>query len=278
MARTALSRTDRHCASKIGSSSAVVLNNHEVRLARLSVTPAACRRWCWRWSGRCQTSLSTIIPARKLTSAQLRSRTIEHRAAPGLDDIELVTDTQEPFLRLRQPPPAGEDPQPQSPERRILRALAQADAALSQRQIRQHAATRHQTVGAVLHKFVREGCVRHDAEGRYSLVARHSEQVAPHAYSGSRFPPFAPRGSRRNRPQPIVRRPPPEQRPRGRSEPQPPRRSLTRRRSTDSPPERHRNDPPIREIYAPVARNNPGNPRSNYVRDNRRGPKCRNIP
>ena len=103
--------------------------------------------------------------------------TVEHRAARGLDDIEieLVTDTPEPFLRLRQPPPAGEDPQPQTPERRILQALAQADAALSQRQIRSHAATRHKTVGAVLHKLVRQGCVRHDNEGRYSLVARHPE-------------------------------------------------------------------------------------------------------
>ena len=113
--------------------------------------------------------------------------TVEHRAAPGLDDIEieLVTNTQEPFLRLRQPPPAGDDPQPQSPERRILQALAQADAALSQRQIRQQAATRHQTVGAVLHKLVREGRVRHDAEGRYSLVADLFETPPPDA---ARFP------------------------------------------------------------------------------------------
>ena len=49
------------------------------------------------------------------------------------------------------------------------------------RQIRQHAATRHQTVGAVLHQHVREGCVRHDAEGHYGLVAGHSGFTAPDA-------------------------------------------------------------------------------------------------
>ena len=120
--------------------------------------------------------------------------TVEHRAAPGLDDIEieLVTDCREPFLRLRQPPPAGEDPQPQTPERRILQALAQADEALSQRQIRERAATRHQTVGAVLRKLVREGRVRHDAEGRYSLVASLFETLPPDAdacpANAARFP------------------------------------------------------------------------------------------
>ena len=113
--------------------------------------------------------------------------TVEHRAARGIENIEveLAGDAQEPFLRLRQPPPDGEDPQPRTPERRILQALAQADAALSQRQIRQHAATRHKTVGVILHKLVREGRVRHDAEGRYSLVADLFEARPPDA---SRFP------------------------------------------------------------------------------------------
>ena len=120
--------------------------------------------------------------------------TVEHRAARGLDDIEieLVDDEPEPFLRLRQPLPAGEDPQPQNPERRILQALAQADEALSQRQIRQQAATRHKTVGDVLHKLVREGRVHHDAEGRYSLVADLFETRPPDAdacpANAARFP------------------------------------------------------------------------------------------
>ncbi len=80
----------------------------------------------------------------------------------------------------------------QSPRLRLLPSLAQADAALSQRQIRQQAATRHKTVGDVLHKLVREGRVHHDAEGRYSLVADLFETRPPDAdacpANAARFP------------------------------------------------------------------------------------------
>lgn len=113
--------------------------------------------------------------------------TVEHRAARGLDDIEieLVDDREERFFRLRQPPSAGAAPQPETPERRILDALAEADAPLSQRQIRQRAATRHKTVASVLKKLVLEGRIRHDAERRYSLVAGLFENIPP-AANGSR--------------------------------------------------------------------------------------------
>ena len=122
--------------------------------------------------------------------------TVEHRAARGIDDIEIELieeDGEEPHFRLRQPPPAGApQPQPETPERRILKALADAAAPLSQRQIRERAATRHKTVGAILQKLVSEGHVRRDAKGRYSLVANQSETTAP-AANGSgpdpaRFP------------------------------------------------------------------------------------------
>ena len=109
--------------------------------------------------------------------------TIEHRAARGLDDIEieLSEDEGEPSFRLRQPPPAGTAPQTETPERRILKALAEARTPLSQRQIRERAATRHKTVGAVLQRLAREGRIRHDAEGRYSLAASQSGKAAPAA-------------------------------------------------------------------------------------------------
>ena len=65
------------------------------------------------------------------------------------------------------------------------KALAEAGTPLSQRQIRERAATRHKTVGAVLKKLVREGRVRHDAEGHYSLAADQADNAAP-AANGSR--------------------------------------------------------------------------------------------
>ena len=124
--------------------------------------------------------------------------TVEHRAAPGLNDIEieLADDGKGPALRLRQVETGDAAPRPETPERRILQALAEADAPLSQRQIRERAATRHKTVGAILRKLVREGRIRHDAKGRYSLVTGESENAAPDdAANGSphpdasRFPP-----------------------------------------------------------------------------------------
>ena len=117
--------------------------------------------------------------------------TVEHRAARGLDDIEieLKEDGEEPSLRLRQPPPAGGAPQPETPERRVLKALADARAPLSQRQIRERAATRHKTVGAILQKLVQEGRIEHNAEGGYSILAGAADKAAPvDPINGSRRP------------------------------------------------------------------------------------------
>ena len=127
--------------------------------------------------------------------------TVEHRAAPGLNDIEieLADDGKGPALRLRQVETGDAAPRPETPERRILQALAEAEAPLSQRQIRERAATRHKTVGAILRKLVREGRIRHDAEGHYSLVTGETENAAPDdAANGSRPPDasrFPPPGS-----------------------------------------------------------------------------------
>ena len=117
--------------------------------------------------------------------------TVEHRAARGLDDIEieLKEDGEQPAFRLRQPPPAGAVPQPETPERRVLKALAGAKAPLSQRQIRERAATRHKTVGVILQKLVQEGRIERNAEGGYSVVAGATDKVAPvDPINGSRRP------------------------------------------------------------------------------------------
>ena len=117
--------------------------------------------------------------------------TVEHRAARGLEDIEieLKEDGEEPSLRLRQPPPAGGAPQPETPERRVLKALAEAQAPLSQRQIRERAATRHKTVGDILQKLVQEGRIERNAEGGYSVVAGAMDKTAPvDPVNGSRRP------------------------------------------------------------------------------------------
>ena len=59
--------------------------------------------------------------------------TVEHRAAPGLNDIEieLADDGKGPALRLRQLETAGAAPEPETVERRILKILAQAETPLS---------------------------------------------------------------------------------------------------------------------------------------------------
>ena len=61
--------------------------------------------------------------------------TVEHRAAPSLNDIEieLADYGNGPALRQRQVDAADAEPRPETPERRILQALADADTPLSQR-------------------------------------------------------------------------------------------------------------------------------------------------
>ena len=98
--------------------------------------------------------------------------TVEHRAAPGLNDIEieLAEDGHGPALRLRQAPAAETAAPPDTPERRILQALAETDAPLSQRQIRKRAATRPATVASTLQGLVRQGRVKHATRGGYRIA------------------------------------------------------------------------------------------------------------
>ena len=96
--------------------------------------------------------------------------TVEHRAAPGLDniEIELADDGKGPALRLRQETPG--DVEPETPERRILQVIADAEGPLSQRQIRQRAATRPATVSGALHKLIGEQRIERASKGGYRIA------------------------------------------------------------------------------------------------------------
>lgn len=98
--------------------------------------------------------------------------TVEHRAAPGLNDIEieLADDGPGPALRLRRAVPNQGTPKPETPEQRIVQVLMEADEPLSQRQIRERAATRPATVTSALQKLVREHRVEHTPGDGYRLA------------------------------------------------------------------------------------------------------------
>ena len=111
--------------------------------------------------------------------------TVEHRAAPGLNDIEieLADDGQGPALRLRRQVPheAVPDqapPEPESPERRIVQVLAHADGPLLQSEIRKRAGARNATVTAALHELVREGRVERGPGGRYRFLGSAANETA----------------------------------------------------------------------------------------------------
>ena len=106
--------------------------------------------------------------------------TIEHRAAPGLNDIELelADHGQGPALRLRRTVPDEAVPEPETPEQRIVQVLADAETPLSQRQVRERAATRHTSVGSILGKLLREGRVQHDAADGYRIVGTGTKKWA----------------------------------------------------------------------------------------------------
>ena len=95
--------------------------------------------------------------------------TVEHRDAPGLDDleIELADDGARPALRLREKTPQDDAPRPQPAAHRILKVLAEAETPLPQARIRERAALRNATVTDALHQLVREGRVERFAGGRY---------------------------------------------------------------------------------------------------------------
>jgi len=98
--------------------------------------------------------------------------TVEHRAAPGLADvaIELADDGKGPALRLPQESPDDVGPERPTPEERVVQALADSGAPLTQVQIRKRVAARNATVGETLHKLVREGTVERASGSCYRLA------------------------------------------------------------------------------------------------------------
>ena len=107
--------------------------------------------------------------------------TVEHRAAAGLNDIEIEFDDDGKglALRLRQVETADAALRPETPQRRILQALADAHAPLSQRQIRERAATRPATVAETLQTLLREGRVERAAGGYRIAVERAIPPAGP---------------------------------------------------------------------------------------------------
>ena len=106
--------------------------------------------------------------------------TVEHRAAPGLNDIEieLADDGEGLALRPRRTLPQETAPEPETAEQRIVQALADAGEPLSQSQIRERAAARNSTVTAALHELVREGRVERGPGGRYRYLGSLSSDAA----------------------------------------------------------------------------------------------------
>ena len=113
--------------------------------------------------------------------------TVEHRAAPGLNDveIELADDGEGPALRLRRTVPDQAPPQPQSAEHRVVQVLAKAASPLLQSEIRKRAGARNATVTAALHELVREGRVERGSGGRYRFLGAVANEAASPAASAN---------------------------------------------------------------------------------------------
>ena len=114
--------------------------------------------------------------------------TVEHRAAPGINDIEieLADDGQGAALRLRRPVPHEAVPEQQTAEQRIVEVLAEAEKPLSQAQIRKRAAARNATVSATLQQLIREGRVERASKACYRLTATAVHNAAtPQAVIGA---------------------------------------------------------------------------------------------
>ena len=117
--------------------------------------------------------------------------TVEHRAAPGLNDIEieLADHGQGPALRLRQAVTAETVAQPENAGQRIVEILAKAETPLSQRQIRERAAIRAATVADAVRSLCREGRVERARQGGYRLAGQRAEPpAAPIEGNGEALP------------------------------------------------------------------------------------------
>jgi hypothetical protein len=103
-------------------------------------------------------------------SGQQLQLSIEHRAAPGADRLQLALRARTPALALElidQPSaePHNQSPSQPSSRQRIEQILAEATAHCSQRQLRKAAHMRASHVSEVLAKLIAEGRVTRSADG-----------------------------------------------------------------------------------------------------------------
>ena len=105
--------------------------------------------------------------------------TVEHRAAAGLNDIEieLADDGEGPALRLRRQVPDEATTVRETPEERIVRVLMDAEEPLLQSEIRKCAGARNATVTTALRELVRKGRVERGPGGRYRFVGAVAEET-----------------------------------------------------------------------------------------------------
>ena len=98
--------------------------------------------------------------------------TVEHRGAPGNDniEIELAEHAKGPALRISRNPDATDSSETPTPEQRILDILAETPTPLDQREIRARAAIRARTVTGALRALQRKGRVERVPQGGYRLA------------------------------------------------------------------------------------------------------------
>lgn len=92
---------------------------------------------------------------------------VEHRAAPARDDIELdlATEGHGTFLRLKETPARQQAEPDGDPGTRIVQLLDAAARPLSQRQLRQRAGLRNETVSSTLRQLCGAGTVTRSRDG-----------------------------------------------------------------------------------------------------------------
>ena len=70
-------------------------------------------------------------------------------------------------------------PEPETPEQRIVQVIAEAEKPLSQREIRERAATRPATVGTALEKLIREHRIECASGGGYRIAGPDTRHRDP---------------------------------------------------------------------------------------------------
>ena len=110
--------------------------------------------------------------------------TVEHRAAPGIEhiEVELADHGAGPALRLRPQATEPETGDPPSVEQRIVEALRQSDQPLSKAQIRTRVGARNARVIAAIETLVHAGSLTPVSRGRWSLASVLHSSPQLHAF------------------------------------------------------------------------------------------------